>query len=326
MKWLEDRRLRLLEKRALRRLREYWLTPVDSLKSKPEQRVAVYLAYTLLVGVLTFGAFGVRQLQNGIAVTPQFLGMYAWHGALNFGMCFIAFDFALALGCHLRRRSQNVELTWLIGFSSFLLGFVLQRTLVYHAIADYYPKLLQFYSKYPAMRPSAVKMFFFCLPFWLIAFSMAIWLLLRLQRSSVPAGAPPLLEAPPAVIDAPECLQVTTDRGIIFLPLQAITHISMDDHYAAIFVQEEEGMRSEYVRMTLQQAMARLPSERFVQIHRSHLINLHHLVELRKNGRSREAVVGRERHTLPVSRNRLWGVCSHLPDDRGEKRPGSALR
>ena len=317
--WLNVKRLEwfcLLGQAAFLRLRKYWLTPVDSLSGHPERRLAVYLAYMLLAGGLTFAAFWVRQLQNGISVTLQFLGMYAWHGALNFGLCFILFDLALGLVCHLRRRPQNVALTWLIGFCSFLLGFFLQRTLVYQAIAGYYPKLLQLYDKYPVMRPSAAKMFFFCLPFWLMAFAISIWLLLRLQRSPVPAGTPPVTAAPPAAGDVPDSYQVATDRGLVFLSLQAITHISMDDHYAAIYVQEEEGMRSEYVRMTLQQAMARLPSDRFVQIHRSHLINLHHLVALRKSGRSREAVIGRERYILPVSRNRLRVLCENLPQDR----------
>ena len=288
----------------------YWRTQIVSHRTQLELRILIYLAYTLMAGGAAFAALRVFELHRGSFVILQFQGMYAWHTAMNFGICFIVLDLALEGICHWHEHPRTVGLTWLTGFCSFLIGFILQRTIVYQAITGYYPDLLLLYQKFPSMRPQMIHMFFFCLPFWLITFSFTVWLLLRLQRHFIMTTDTAKPEAPPLFIT--QNLQVTTDCGIAFLPLHAITHISMNDHYANIYLQENEGCRKVFVRMTLQQALAQLPEDQFVQIHRSHLINLHHLMELRKTGRSWESIIGQERRPLPVSRNRQRDLLDYL--------------
>ncbi len=284
--------------------RRYLRLPLDPFWRHPEQHLLIWLAYALLVGVLVFASLRLRY----DSVPPQFTGMYAWHTALNFGLCFVAADLALGGFSRWRRRPHTIGEMVLVGFGTYLVGFALQRTLVFEAIAGYYRNLLLWYRKLPSTRPTAVRMFLYCLPYWVLAHSCTLCLMLRLQRplTSTAASA----TAPSA--STPDSLLLTTDRGVVRLRPETITHVSMDDHYANIHLEEEEGRRKMFIRMTLQQLLSQLPREHFVQIHRSHLVNLHHLVELRKVGRSWETLVGRERHPLPVSRQRVRELREYL--------------
>lgn len=303
----------------LRWCQSYWRTPIAPFQRQPEPRLLVYLAYMLMAGGAAFAGLRLFELSQGSFVSLQFQGMYAWHTAVNFGLCFIVLDLALDGVCCWCLRPRTVALTWLTGCCSYLIGFALQRTVVYQAIAGYYPDLLLLYKKFPIIRPQATHMFFFCLPFWLLTFCLTVWMIERLQHRF--ASSATSCKQPATAPSPPDTLQVTTDRGMAFLPMHAITHISMTDHYANIYMQEDDRSRSVFVRMSLHQALAQLPGNQFVRIHRSHLINLHYLVELRRTGRSLEVIIGQQGLPLPVGRTRQRELLTHLHPHRQKNTP-----
>ena len=77
-------------------------------------------------------------------------------------------------------------------------------------------------------------------------------------------------------------LALKVGRRIRFLDPAVIEYISADGDYVAIHLQDEEVLRA---RVCLAELQARLPSGRFLRIHRSLIVNLDCVKELRSNKR-----------------------------------------
>lgn len=78
------------------------------------------------------------------------------------------------------------------------------------------------------------------------------------------------------------------------------------------------------VRMPLSDLEARLDPDRFRRIHRSHLVNLDRIVEIRSDGHGAwevELAGGRVLRMTPTYRDRVFGACGCMPDSRGETDP-----
>ena len=58
--------------------------------------------------------------------------------------------------------------------------------------------------------------------------------------------------------------------------------------------------------------LKRLPADQFIQIHRSHVINLAHISHVKKKNRSCELILKHGDHKLPVSRYRLPKVMPYI--------------
>ena len=305
------------------------------------QRYLLYLLGTLLFGFWTFiGLELYRTLYIYTSVSPSaFSGIYAWHTALNFGFCHYLMDEWVSRVWQGKGdfNQRTVGKVWLIWFVGFILAFVIQRTIVYHAVELYYPKILLFYQKYPDARPAVFKMFFYCLPFWfgtvfpltLIAlrkqFTMDLEkskleeFLKRRQKEDLhgdntdelKTGIPSEKIGHKAVTDlAP--LSISIGNGIERIHPEHISHITVEDHYSRIFLKEQKGMRDLLVRMPLKKMIDQLPKEHFVQIHRSHVINLSHISSVERDNRSYRAILDRGNIVLPISRYRFPNILIHL--------------
>ena len=58
----------------------------------------------------------------------------------------------------------------------------------------------------------------------------------------------------------------------------------MEDHYCKLVFNNEGEIKKEYVRLSLKEALADLPSSLFVQVHRSYAVNLQHVKYIKKEG------------------------------------------
>ena len=81
---------------------------------------------------------------------------------------------------------------------------------------------------------------------------------------------------------ANETLSVRTDKGFATFSLHSITHIEADENYTRVYLGNGETL---YVRRTVQTWESLLPSERFVRVHRSLIINLNAVATLRNDSR-----------------------------------------
>jgi two-component system LytT family response regulator len=94
-------------------------------------------------------------------------------------------------------------------------------------------------------------------------------------------------------------LRVPTQTGDLLLDLQEIDWIEADDYYSAVHV----GNKRHLIRESLSSLEERLDSERFLRVHRSAIVNLERIRELRNDG-GESALILRNGSRIPVSRRR----------------------
>jgi hypothetical protein len=93
-----------------------------------------------------------------------------------------------------------------------------------------------------------------------------------------------------------------------------ISHISVDDHYCYVYVKKKGTYKKIEFQSSLQDAFEKLPKDLFIQVHRSHAINLSHLSSVKKIPRSYELIIGNNDFSIPVSRHRLPDVLPKLAE------------
>ena len=111
-----------------------------------------------------------------------------------------------------------------------------------------------------------------------------------------------------------ERVAVPTDTGELLLDANEIDWIEAHDDYSEIHA----GPQRYRIRASLTALVRRLDPARFTRIHRSAIVRLDHVRELRTSGRDGTTVVRlRDGTELPVSRRRLTGLKQRfLPADR----------
>lgn len=92
-----------------------------------------------------------------------------------------------------------------------------------------------------------------------------------------------------------ERLAVKVGRRVRFLDLPLIEYISADGDYVAVHLQGEEVIRA---RDGIAELQARLPANRFLRVHRSLIVNLERVKELRSNKRGGYTLVMASGHRL----------------------------
>ena len=87
--------------------------------------------------------------------------------------------------------------------------------------------------------------------------------------------------------------------GIVFTHKSAILYAEAEGNYTHIFLTDN---RRAKVLRKLKEVHDLLPDNNFIRVHRSYLLNLHHVVHFDKEGN--ETVVLTDGSTVPISRNR----------------------
>lgn len=95
--------------------------------------------------------------------------------------------------------------------------------------------------------------------------------------------------------------------------MERITHITVEDHNCRIHFQDQGRLYNVLLCALLKGLLDQLPSDTFVQIHRSHLVNLGHMARLKKSGRQYCLGLSLAVGEMPISRNRWAGICRRLP-------------
>ena len=102
----------------------------------------------------------------------------------------------------------------------------------------------------------------------------------------------------------------SNDKGII--ALADITHVTVEDHYCLIHHSTGNGLKSKMIRLPLKEMLLKLPREHFLQIHRSHVVNVGHISCLAKERRDHKVVLQHFDVELPVSRSRFKDLPPRL--------------
>lgn len=118
----------------------------------------------------------------------------------------------------------------------------------------------------------------------------------------------------PAGRAVPAKVSFRMDGRRVKMPISAISHASIEDHYCRVYYLNNRGLRSILVRETLQGLISQAGGEVFLQIHRSHLVNRNHITAYKRKGGDHWVLLGPDRVPLPVSRRRRKEVKESLAD------------
>ena len=125
--------------------------------------------------------------------------------------------------------------------------------------------------------------------------------------------APETRAAAPVAFAAPEPaarhLPVERDGATHFIAMDDVVAVHANAHYTYIF----DGTSKLFCSLPISDVEARLDRTRFVRVHRSHIVNLDHVVGLKRAGdNGLIELAGGQHYTVPVSRSRLGGLRSRL--------------
>ncbi len=104
-------------------------------------------------------------------------------------------------------------------------------------------------------------------------------------------------------------LPVERDRATYLLPVVDIVAVRANAHYTTIY----DGRTTYFCSLPIGDVEGRLADARFVRVHRSHIINMDHVIALRNNGDNCQIeLTGPEPYLVPVSRSRTAWVKSQF--------------
>ncbi len=316
-------------------------------------RYLTYLLATLIAGGWTYfgltlphltepwSGFEIFRWTHTIIYSEMFRWTYTAETALNFGLSYYVFGEWLSRGTGAWGRFENrtVGKALLIWTVAFLFAFMLQLTFIYSRVDVYYPRLIHFLDVYPAVRPRTIYVFLFFCPCWIIIGCVLTWIGLRgqfavdqerskidrlldlreqkwatkyqaLKTNAVISSTDPErkngFEHPP--------LQVSDRNGSRWINPEQISHISVEDHYSRLFIKDHQGEKEMLIKRPLKTLLSQLPEGLFLQIHRSHVINLSYISKIKKSGRSYTLFLEKGAHALPVSRYRLPRILPYLQE------------
>lgn len=293
-------------------------------------RYLLYLTVFLLIGFWTFVALDIYSWISWRIIPISFRGNYILHTMINFGVCLYVTDEWLArlIGRWGRFDNRTLGKQALIWSMSFLAAFYVQRTLVFKGIMYYDLDLYHYYELYPQLRPRPLDHFLFCMPYFagtiLILWLMAFWRQRGLSkerkalvsvkqalsaRYEVPGNSPSAVEPGPKT--APLCVQSGSSQ--IFLDQESISHVTVEDHYCRIHTQDEEDAKNYFVKSSLSELLEKLSDSQFVQIHRSHVVNVRAIRQIDKKSRSGKVHLKSDA-VLPLSRYRLNEVVARMSE------------
>lgn len=111
---------------------------------------------------------------------------------------------------------------------------------------------------------------------------------------------------PLAKPDLAQHLVVVSNGGHLIIDVSEVEWIEAEDYYAAIHI----GRRRHLIRESLTSLEARLDPSQFVRIHRSAMVNLAHVREIKSPMLGMTSVILRDGIELPLSRRRRAQVVS----------------
>ncbi len=290
-------------------LLEYWSIPF------PVPRTSC-TRITLMIGIAVF--MSLYALPNE---SFWMKSVYAAFVAVSFGVgCFLVVYWQERWGqqwFHLEK--QTVGTVWILSLISFVLGYV-----IFHLVH------ISIFPRFYDTATDWKTLIFLMLPIWfLIGFLhvqsnlkrllnvelerlQAINIALEAQDQTNPMDEsipPPLMETKPIEFQP---LEVAVSGNVKMVSPETITHITVEEHYSQIFVKDQADLKSIEVRAALKDMLSQLPAELFVQIHRSHAVNLAHIGCIRKSAASYQVAISDTAVTLPISRHRIPSVLPRL--------------
>lgn len=115
-----------------------------------------------------------------------------------------------------------------------------------------------------------------------------------------------------------ETLVLKHDGKQSWVLMSAISHIHVDENYCHVWLYDHtDGARRITVRSTLSDITDRLPEDIFLRTHRSYVVNLQRVAQIKTQGSSHYAVTDNG-FSVPISKRRVQSIHLSLNENRYE--------
>lgn len=230
------------------------------------------------------------------------------------GAYIISFGIPLVLICELRVRfikkyfQRNTDFyvieAWIVSFFIFLTGYYILGTL--QVIVGWMDMEMfsYYYDPEKQLQPYSIDFFVKMLAPWIIDTLIPIHVLLKRRK----------ITAESDWTEAETVNEVTFSSGTLYISIdpRQITHISIEEHYASIYVKINGTLEEKQIKLSLANIMKKLPDNMFVRTHRSYAVNLMYVAELYKNSNGYYISVKNSDQKLPISRRNISTVRNKM--------------
>ena len=302
---------------------DYWFTELDNYPNRSSFRIIIYLLEGLLIGLFFYLWLEYTPTKELFRkVYPLFVGstIILWHYLVTeFGGRFI----------HKRRKSfkPTIGKFWLISFAGVFFGYIM----IYFngqcpGIAEFYPDISSFYSSHSTPTLIRLSVFYKIV---LIPWAVSTFLLTQVELKKQIANELASIKQINDSLDqkktksqetsikdeaeeGSDSFSVPLKDGIKKIALSDIYFIAVEDHYCRLVFNRKGEIDEEYMRLSLREALANLPSSHFAQVHRSYAVNLQHVKHIKKQGQAYQLFIEGSDNFLPASRHRAHAFLPKL--------------
>lgn len=305
----------------LERFQCYFTGNLGNFYSRAVNRLTLYpVIFTLFLTECT--TFWLIYLGKAFFVKyMSFIWIYSLHKAAVYSICILLADTAAHYLAPVWGAFENrrVGKQWIILTIGLLAGFIAQRTMVNGLIITYAPEVIDYFMAHPEARLSTFELLAYLMPYWCLVMVITLRIAQSKQRIQDQAGSLVILpdRQKKALSEGVTKKQHEngyrempgghltwqTDTGGESIPLNDITHITVEDHYCRINYSNGNRPKSKMIRLPLKEMLLKLPQNHFVRIHRSHVVNTTHVSRIKKIGRDHKAVISHTGTELPISRS-----------------------
>ena len=111
-------------------------------------------------------------------------------------------------------------------------------------------------------------------------------------------------------------LPIERDGGTQFVAVEDVVAIRANAHYTTIF----DGQEKLFCPLAIGDVEQRLDHDRFIRVHRSHIVNIARVIGHRRTGDNEMIEMDADHYTVPVSRSRIGALKSRVAALNGPRR------
>ena len=312
------------------RIRSYFAENLGDFYSRAVNRLTLYpVIFTFFLAECS--TFWLIYLGKSFFLNyMSFVMIYSLYKAAVYSLCIFAADtIAHYLVPHWGTfKNRRVGKQWFIWTMGLLVGFIIQRTTVSSLIVQYTPEVIHYFITHPEVRMSHFELLLYLTPYWCLVMFVTMRIARSKQRIQDQARSLMILpgnqknaSTESLMAGEPEKsknrlpqgnLNWENESGGASIPLAGITHITVEDHYCRINYSISNDLKNTMIRLPLKEMLLKLPQDHFIKIHRSHVVNITHVLRLKKKGRDNKVVIRNTGVELPVSRSRFKDISPFL--------------
>ncbi len=289
----------------------------------PYYQLFIHRHFMYLFGIIWvwFSCFTILKyidIQSFYPFPQAARSMYAIDTAVNFTLWqYVCLEGVGKLWCAWIQPGKNRTLVHELTFSIVGIFFTLvaQHTVVLARMDSYAPDILHYFESYPSEKPAFAAINLFLFTTWGVAIVLrTVYAYLIITRQNEKEN--PELLIPPEGMDGkvsagPDkktIINLQAGKIKIRMNVDEIFHVKAEGHYCLFYLFKNDAVEKQMIHIPLRRVKENLPKDRFIQIHRSHIINLSAVKTLIRNSRSFQVVLKNNQLKLPVSRHRIQDI------------------